>query len=97
MKITQPVFVQIFSDEFFINKDNRIATAGVPGQILRKGDCDIGPDAQFHYRKGTGNLIRMEKWSRPDVISATRDLARFMGEPNSTHLKALERYMEARE
>jgi hypothetical protein len=84
---------RVFQTSFLSTKDNRIATPGVPGQILRKGVCDIGPDEQFYYRKGTGKLIHLQKWSRPDVINATRDLARFMGEPNSTHLKALERNM----
>jgi hypothetical protein len=93
MQITQPVLVQSFLDEFSTNQENYVATPGIPGQVLRSGDVDTGPSEQFNYRKGTGKLIHLQKWSRPDIINATRDLARFMGAPTTTHIKALERCM----
>jgi hypothetical protein len=60
MKISQPLLVQSFSDEFSINQENRVATPGVPRQILRKGESGMDPEEQFHYRKGTGKLMHLQ-------------------------------------
>jgi hypothetical protein len=54
--------------------DNLVVTPGVPGQVLRKGEVDTGPEEQFQYRKGTGKLLHLQKWARPDILKATRDL-----------------------
>jgi hypothetical protein len=92
MKITQPVFVQSLSDECQVSKDNRGATPGVPpGQVLTKGVVDVDPEQQYIFRRGVGKLIHLQKWSHPDVINSTRDLARFMGCRNKSHMKALVR------
>jgi hypothetical protein len=61
--------------------------------VLTKGQADVGPGEQYIFRKGVGKLIHLQKWSRPDIINATRDLARFMGCPTKTHMKALVRAM----
>jgi hypothetical protein len=68
-------------------------TPGVPGQVLTKGQADVRPGEQYIFRKGVGKLIHLQKWSRPDIINAARDLARFMGCPTKTHMKALDRAM----
>jgi hypothetical protein len=70
--------------------DNQVVTPGVPGQA---GDVDTSPEEQFQYRKGTGKLLHLQKWSRPDILNATWDLSRFMGNPTTTHVKALHRIM----
>jgi hypothetical protein len=95
MNLTHPVLVQSLSDEFRINKDNQVMTPGIPGKALSKGEMETGPEEHFLYRKGTGKLIHLQKWSRPDIINATRDLARFMSVPSSKYssLQALNRNM----
>jgi hypothetical protein len=93
MKITQPVLVQSLSDEFELNMDNLVVTPGVPGQVLQKGEVETSLGEQFQYRKETGKLFHQQKWSRPDILNATRDLSRFMGNPTTTHVKALHRIM----
>jgi hypothetical protein len=46
MKITQPVLVQSLSDEFQVNLEHSVVTPGVPGQVLTKGQADVGPGEQ---------------------------------------------------
>jgi hypothetical protein len=81
------------SDEFESNMDNPVVTPGVPGQVPRKGELDTSPEEQFQYRKGTRKLFHLQKWSRPDILNATRDLSGLMGNPTTMHVKALLRIM----
>jgi hypothetical protein len=54
---TQPVLVQSLSDELQVNKDNIVATPGVSGQVLTKGQVDIDPEQQYIFRKRVGKVI----------------------------------------
>jgi hypothetical protein len=61
MKITQPVLVQSLSDEFQVNLEHSVVTPvvtpGVPGQVLTKGQADVGPGEQYIFRKGARPIL----------------------------------------
>jgi Reverse transcriptase (RNA-dependent DNA polymerase) len=93
MMILQPVLLQSFRDEFDVDLSEPIGTPALPGKVLTKGELDTTPFDQFKFRSGVGKFIHLTKWSRPDILNATRELARHMGAANSTHIKAMKRTM----
>jgi hypothetical protein len=50
--------------------------------------------AQGVYRKGTGKLLHIMRWSRPDSLNSTREVSRFGQEANKAHEGALYQIME---
>jgi hypothetical protein len=96
MKITQPVMLQSFEDKFELPDGPVPSTPGTPGNALvraKKEDC-IDDAAQFGYRKGTGKLLHMMRWSRPEILNAVRELSRYMSGASVTHVKAMYRTMK---
>ncbi len=96
MKLTQPVLLQSFRDEFLISHDGDAPkTPAIPGDVLRKGEqADLLNDRdQRTYRSGVGKLLHLMKWTRPDILNAVRELSRFMSGATQAHLRAMERVM----
>jgi hypothetical protein len=95
-KITQPVLIQSLSDEFELDLSKKHRTPAVPNLTLQK--TEDGPKLdekdQSLYRKGVGKLIHMMRWSRPDVLNATREVSRFGQGANPAQAQALTREME---
>jgi hypothetical protein len=79
MKLTQPVLLQSFADEFGV-KVSRENLPAKPGQILLKGDKKdvLGAEAQMKYRSGVGKLRYLTPWSRPDILNAVREVSRYL-------------------
>ena len=96
MKLTQPVLLQSFEDEFDLPDAKPPNTPAVPGQVLRSGTetSMLNDEMQSKYRSGTGKLLHMMKWSRPDVRNSVRELSRFMTGATASHLKAMYRVMQ---
>ena len=90
MKLTQPVLVQSFADEFEL-PTKEFTTPMAPGQVLMGKGAPIGVDEQTHktYRKGVGKLIHLGKYSKPEILNAIRELSRFGSNPNEAHYKAM--------
>jgi len=63
----------------------------VPGDVLRCGDPEsaVYMNEQRIYRSGTGKLLHMMKWSRPDNLNPVRDLSRFMKVASGAHMAAM--------
>jgi hypothetical protein len=71
-------------------------TPATPGEVLRSGEENsmLSDELQSKYRSGTGNLLHLMKWSRPDdVLNSVRELSRFMTGATTSHLKAMYRVM----
>jgi hypothetical protein len=93
MKLTQPVMIQSFTDEFDLPNDTPNLPAR-PGEVLTS-DYGIPVERQQEaiYRNGVGKLLHMMKWSRRDILNRVRETSRFMSVPTSVHLKRLYRVM----
>ena len=71
IKITQPVLLQSFEDEFEMEETRREAfTPAVAGSVLNSDVPDeelISKERHLKYRTVTGKLLHVTRWSRPDI------------------------------
>jgi hypothetical protein len=95
MKLTQPVLLQSFTDEFGV-KMSGVNLPAKPRQILSKGDEKdvLGVSAQTKYRSGVGKLCYTATWSRPDILNAVREVPRYLQAPTLEHYDAMLRIMD---
>ena len=93
MKLTQPVLIQSFEDEFEL-PSQVYKTPAAPGNILVSGDVILNEQEHRLYRKGVGKLIHLSKYSKPGILNAVRELSRFGAKPTKAHLKELLRCMK---
>ena len=94
LKVTQPVLLQSYTDEFELPKEAP-AIPAEEGQILLPGDDidKVNVKEQSIFRSGVGKLMHMMRWSRPGILNAVRELSRFMTGPTPAHVKAMKRVM----
>jgi hypothetical protein len=93
MKMTQPVMIQSFEDEFGL-PDEAPQLPAPPGEVLT---CTAGESLDekksSKYSSGTGKLMHMMKWTRYQILNRVRKLSRFMAAPTSLHMKRMYRMM----
>jgi len=93
IKLTQPVLLQSFINEFDLPKEqDEPKTPAVTGEVLPVVQEDaptLSKELQFMYRSGVGKLLHMMKWSRPEISNAVQELSRFMSKATKMHLKAM--------
>ena len=97
VKLTQPVLLQSFVDEFDLPKDlSEPVTPAVPGEVLHKGaeKEQVTTADQKIYCSGVGKLLHLMKTSRPDVLNAVRELSRFMSGATQKHMTSMFRVMK---
>ena len=96
IKLTQPVLLQSFVDEFGAKANKSIVVPAIPGKALRKCEEGEALSATQHkrYRSGVGKLNYLGRWSRPDILNQVRELSRHMQAPNEEHYKAMMRCMD---
>jgi hypothetical protein len=63
IRLTQPVMLQSFKDEFGIDEVRTIQASA--GDRLKQGDAsaNVGFKTQSEYRSGVGKLLHMMHWS----------------------------------
>jgi hypothetical protein len=96
IKLTQPVMLQSFIDEFNLPNGPAPNTPAIPGDALVKADpkdC-IPANELFKYRSGVGKLLHMMRWSRPEILNAVRELSRYMSGASLAHVKAMHQIMK---
>jgi hypothetical protein len=96
MKLTQPVLMQSYIDEFNLPDGDVPKTPATPGEVLQRGetrDC-VDSEKQSKYRSGVGKLLHMMKWTRPEILNSVRELSRFMSGATLAHMKAMYRVMK---
>ena len=96
MKLTQPVLLQSFEDEFDLPDVKTPNTPAAPGEVLcsRTKTSTLNNEMQTKYRYGTGKLLHLMKWLRPDVLNSVRELSCFMMGATASHLKAMYHVMQ---
>ena len=93
IKLTQPVLIQSFEDEFELPNAS-YKTAGTPGITLRKSEVTLNAEEHRQYQKGVGKLIHLAENSRPDILNPVRELSRHGGEPSPAHMTEMLRVMK---
>ena len=97
IKITQPITIQSFEDEFNLSEFKKpITTPGEPGKVLTAATDEdkVENRLQYLFRKGTGKLLHLTRWSRAEIGNAVRDLSRRMQMSNAEHNVAMRRAMK---
>jgi hypothetical protein len=95
MKLTQPVLLQSFVDEFGVKGSGEQLPAK-PGQVLSKGEEKdlLSENMQKKYRSEVGKLQYLSTWSRPDILNAVREVSRYLQAPTQVHYDAMLRIMD---
>ena len=94
LTFTQPVMLQSFKDEFDL-PTLEPNTPLEPGKILikaKEGES-VPPEEITYYHKGTGKLLHMMRWSRPEIYNTVRYLSRHMSVVTKYHIVAMHRFM----
>lgn len=96
VKITQPVLLQSFVDEFELPDGYAPRTPAIAGDVLVRGEIidQVSNEEQKMYRSGVGKLLHMMRWSRTDTLNSVRELSRFMQGAVLAHVKAMKRVMK---
>jgi len=91
IRLTQPVLLQSFEDEFPLPKKATPSTPAKPGTTLYEVNDNqtISDEQQKLYRKGVGKLLHLCKWSKVEIQNAVRELSGFMMSATTSHLDAL--------
>jgi hypothetical protein len=77
LKITQPVLLQSFEDEFNVASGHEVPkTPGIPYKALQLGaEPILEGEWNTYFRSGIGKLMHMRRWSRSELANALRDLS----------------------
>jgi Reverse transcriptase (RNA-dependent DNA polymerase) len=87
MKLTQPVLLQSFVDEFGVVEDKTCHLLAKQGTVLTKGEGKtiLDQEWQTKYRSGVGKLRYLATWSWPDILNLVRKVSRHMQQPSREH------------
>jgi hypothetical protein len=96
IKMTQPVLLQSFVDEFEVSENCHVNLPAKAGQVLIKGkEEDIMSNQMMtKYRLGVGKLRYLATWSRLDILNTVREVSRHMKAPTEVHYQAMIQIME---
>ena len=94
IRLTQPVLLQSFEDEFEMPGGAYPNTPAAPGSMLLKGETKLSNRDHSKYRSGVGKMIHLSKFSRPEINNIVRELSRFGSEPGESHMRAMLRAMK---
>jgi hypothetical protein len=77
IKLTQPVLMQSYVNEFDLPEGEVPRTPATPGSVLQKVNPKdwLSDELQSKYRSGIGKLLHMMKWTRPEILNAVRELS----------------------
>jgi hypothetical protein len=87
--LTQPVLLQSLADEFKFEHDLKVKNPAVPSTVLQPTENKLSLEDLFTYRSGTGKLLHLMKWSRPEFANSVRELSRYMTGAGMLHMKAM--------
>jgi hypothetical protein len=95
MRLTQPVMLQSFEDEFDLSEIGNPKTPAIPGSSLTKTSNEgvVQGDVHSTYRTGVGKLLHLTRWTRPEIMNAVRELSRYTSGALQAHVKAMHRVM----
>jgi hypothetical protein len=93
MKITQPVLIQSFKDEFDLPGIKHPTPAAHGDQLCKEEDV-VMPSKHKEYRTGVGKLLHLMKYSRINCLNRIRELSRYTSVPAASHYDVMKRVMD---
>jgi hypothetical protein len=94
IRITRPVLLQSFQDEFALTGEEKPRTPGIPLKTLQLGTVpQVQGQRRTYYRSGIGKLMHLRRWSRPEMANALRDLSSYNTNCSEEHINAMHRAM----
>ena len=99
VKLTQPVMIQSFRDEYDLPDDGpEPKIPAEAGTVLTGGEKPeernlLPKQKQTFFRSGIGKLLHMMRWSRPEVMNRVRECSRYMSGAVMAHIAAMKRTM----
>ncbi len=90
LKFTQPVLIQSLSEKFEL-PNGQYTTPAMAGNVLTKckGEDMMEAQQQTTYQSGTGKLMHMMQYSRPEVYNCVHDQATHMSHSSKKHMKVM--------
>jgi hypothetical protein len=77
LRLTQPVLLRSFQDEFDMTQLGKPMTPAIPGSALTKTNTEgeAPHHIQSNYRKGVGKLLHLTRWTSPEIMNAVHELS----------------------
>ena len=96
--ITQLPLTENLLAEYELDDCNAVKTPMMPGTLLTKHvdgepDCEITDHFVERYHHLVGTLLYLCTWTRPDLVFATNQLAKFSHDPHQKHMDAARRVL----
>jgi hypothetical protein len=88
--LSQTPLVEELLKRFQYSKCNTVKTPMDPGSLLTAhapGEEDDCVD-KFEYQTLVGTLLHLSEWTRPDLVFATHQLAKWNHDPHTKHMRA---------
>ena len=94
IKLTQPVLVQSFADEFDIPPNTPCNLPAQHGKELTSDGIKLSENEMKIFRSGVGKLLFLMRYSRPDILNAVRELSKWMSDGATiNHMDAMKQTM----
>ena len=93
--LTQRPLAESLLNDFNLLDSNSVKTPMIPGTLLThhvKGEDDTYVDKE-RYQHLVGTLMFLCTWTRPDLVFATQQLAKFSHDPHHKHMEAAKRVL----
>ena len=90
LKITKPVIIQCFSDEFDLPNCECPTPARMGNVLTKANESDLlSPKYHTKYRSGVGKMMHVMQYSAPQIYNAVRDHQRHMSQLAPKHMKEM--------
>ena len=98
LRLTQPVILQSFLDEFQFPDSGRVQNIpAVAGSVLTPEvteDEVLNTEEHAEYRTAVGKLLHVCRWSRPEIWNIVRELTRAVQKPGRKHMDSAKKVMK---
>ena len=94
--LSQTPLAESLLADFDMTHCNLVKTPMEPHTLLteQKATDDPTPISQLQYQHLVGTLLYLTVWTRPDLVFATQQLARFSHDPHKKHMVAAMRVLK---
>ena len=92
LKLTQPMLLQSFEDEFRVTKEGKAVTTPAALNTVLKEHAkleQVSNEMKTQYCKGIGKFLHLMKWSRLEIMNVVHELTCFSSCTMEKHIQAM--------